>query len=86
MSINGLIGNANLIDETATADIYRGVEFVRRLSQESALALRFVTIAAEMIPDIDLQQFPCPVLTIYRQLVPPWKKAHEPRHQSNGGI
>jgi MinD-like ATPase involved in chromosome partitioning or flagellar assembly len=86
MPINGLIGNANLIDETAAADIYRGVEFVQRLSQESALALRFVTIAAELLPDIDLQRIPCPVLTIYRQLVPPWKKAQVPQHQSNGGI
>ncbi len=76
MPINGLIGNANLIDETTAADVYRGVEFVEQLSQESGLPLRFITAAAELLPDIDLNRIPCPVLTIYRQLVPPWKKAH----------
>ncbi len=76
MPINGLVGNANLIDETTAADVYRGAEFVQRLARESALALRFVTVAAELLPEIDTNRFPCPVLTIYRQLVPPWKKAH----------
>jgi len=85
MSINGLIGNANLIDETTPADIYRGVEFVQRLSKESALALRFVTVADELLPEIDMERMACPVLTIYRQLVPPWKKARVPQHQFNGG-
>ena len=85
MSINGLVGNANLIDETTAADVYQGVEFMQRLSEESGLALRFVTIAAELVPNIELPAMPCPVLTIYRQLVPPWKKAQVPQHQPIGG-
>ena len=85
MPINGLVGNANLIDETTAADVYQGAEFMERLSQESGLALRFVTIAAELLPQIELPEISCPVLTIYRQLVPPWKKAQVPQHQSIGG-
>lgn len=85
MPVNGLVGNANLIDQTTPADIHRGVEFVRRLSKKSALAVRFVTIAAELLPEIDLKKIPCPVLTIYRQLVPPWKKAQLPPQLFNGG-
>ena len=80
MPINGLIGNANLIDETSTADVYRGTEFVERLSKESALPLRFVTVPVELIADIDLKKISYPILTIHRQLVPPWKRAHKLSH------
>ena len=76
MPVNGLIGNANLIDETTAADVYQGVEFVERLSRESGLPLQFITVAAELLPEIDMERVPCPVLTIFRQLVPPWKKAN----------
>jgi MinD-like ATPase involved in chromosome partitioning or flagellar assembly len=85
MPINGLVGNANLIEETTPADVYNGVEFVQRLAKESALALHFVTVAAELLPQMDMRRIPCPVLTIHRQLLPPWKKAHLRQHSTNGG-
>lgn len=77
MSINGLIGNANLIDETTPDDIIRGYEFVARLSDQSGLPLHFVTAAADLLADIDVSRIGCPILTIRRQLVPPWEKAHK---------
>jgi len=75
LSITGLIGNANLIDETTVDDIYEGYEFVNGLSKESGLPLEFITVATELLPKIDMQRFNCPVLVLERQLVPPWKKA-----------
>ncbi|MBW2568366.1 MAG: cobalamin biosynthesis protein CbiA [Deltaproteobacteria bacterium] len=75
MTINGIIGNANLIDETTVGHIYEGYDFVEQLSKESRLPLKFVTVAAELMPDIDIRRFHCPVLQIKRQLVPPWKRA-----------
>lgn len=86
MSINGLIGNANLIDETTADDIYRGADFVQRLAKKSALPLRFVTIAAELLPSIDMQRICAPVLTIYRQLVPPWRKARDLQPRGDKGV
>ena len=77
LPITGLIGNANLIDETATDDIYSGYEFVQELSVESGLPLEFITVAREILPEIDLNHFSCPVLPIARQLVPPWLKARD---------
>ncbi len=77
MSISGLIGNANLIDETTPEDIIRGYEFVAQLSEKSGLPLHFVTAAADLLPDIDASRISCPILTIRRQLVPPWKKAYK---------
>lgn len=75
LSISGIIGNANLIDETTVEDIYTGYDFVSGLSRESGLALKFVTVAAELMSKIDIKHFTCPVLLIERQLVPPWKRS-----------
>jgi len=74
ISMTGIIGNANLIDETTAEDVYRGYDFVRLLASQSGLPLAFITVAAELMPQIDCHRFACPVLTIERQLVPPWKK------------
>ena len=80
MTITGLIGNANLIDETRAEDIYSGYEFVQSLSQESGLALEFITVSQELLPEIDMKRFSCAVLPIARQLVPPWLKVSEFRN------
>ena len=77
LSMNGIIGNANLIDETRCEDIYNGYDFFQALSVESQLPLAFITVARELLSDTDLERFECPVLPIDRQLVPPWKKAKE---------
>jgi hypothetical protein len=75
LSISGIIGNANLIDETTVEDIYTGYDFALGLSKESRLPLKFVTVAAKLMPEIDIKHFTCPVLLIERQLVPPWKRS-----------
>ncbi len=75
LAVDGIIGNANLIDETSADEIYNGYEFVNGLSEQSDLALEFITVARELLPAIDVRRFCCPVLPIDRQLVPPWKKA-----------
>ena len=75
MSINGIIGNANLIDDTNTGMIYDGYDFVTMVSKESGLPLEFITVPAWLDDEIDKNRFLCPVLVLQRQLVPPWKKA-----------
>jgi hypothetical protein len=80
LPITGLIGNANLIDETSAEDIYGGYEFVQTVSQESGLPLEFITVSQELLPKIDMKRFSCAVLPIARQLVPPWLKVSEFRN------
>jgi len=75
LRINGLIGNANLINETTVDDIYRGYDFATALSAESRLPLEFITATSQLIPRLDTRRFSCPVLPIERQLVLPWMKA-----------
>lgn len=77
LPITGLIGNANLIDETTAAEIYEGYDFVNRLAKESGLPLEFITASSDLMPQIDQKRFDCPILVLQRQLVPPWKKASQ---------
>ncbi|MDJ0986809.1 MAG: cobalamin biosynthesis protein CbiA [Desulfobacterales bacterium] len=77
LTVNGLIGNANLIDDTAPDDIYDGYHFVNDLSKRSGLPLELITVNRALWASIDMHQFTCPVLPIDRQLVPPWQKPVE---------
>jgi hypothetical protein len=77
IAVNGIIGNANLIDDTSVDDIYNGYDFMKALSIEGRLPLEFITASVELLSEIDMGRFSCPVLPIERQLVPPWKKAVE---------
>ena len=77
LTITGLVGNANLIDETSVQDIYRGYEFVQSVARESGLPLAFITVSQELLSQIDMKRFDCAVLPIARQLVPPWMKVSE---------
>jgi hypothetical protein len=72
MTIDGIIGNANLIEETTVDSIYEGYEFVSDLSRETGLPLEFITVENRLLPLMDLHNLKCPVLTIDRQLSPPW--------------
>ncbi|MFO7666106.1 MAG: cobalamin biosynthesis protein CbiA [Desulfobacterales bacterium] len=75
MSISGIIGNANLIDETTVDTIYEGYDFVSSVSGETGLPLEFITFSSRLSDEIDINRFSCPVMKLRRQLVPPWKKA-----------
>jgi len=76
LKITGIAGNANLIDDTTCENIYDGYEMLQELSLETNLKIEFITIAADILPKIDIDKFKCPVLPIHRGLVPPWKKSN----------
>jgi len=75
LPITGFIGNANLIDDTEASHIYEGHDFMVSLSRHSGLPTRFITVPEHVWPFMDTARLTCPVLSIKRQLVPPWKKA-----------
>jgi hypothetical protein len=75
MPMSGIIGNANLIDETTADTIYGGYDFVLKVSQETGLPLEFITVPSRISDEMDMKRLLCPVLKLSRQLVPPWKKA-----------
>ncbi|MCP4694928.1 MAG: cobalamin biosynthesis protein CbiA [Desulfobacterales bacterium] len=72
LTINGVAGNANMMHETTVEDLYAGHDFVREYSEKIDLPLRFITVSRELLPEVDLTRFTCPVLPIDRRLTPPW--------------
>jgi RecA/RadA recombinase len=74
MRITGWIGNAHLLDETTIDHIQEGYELMRALSKASELPLICITAGEALIPETRKMALACPVLTIHRQLVPPWLK------------
>lgn len=74
MCISGIIGNANLINDTDINTIYEGYEFVSTVSNKTGLPLEFITIPSALSGKVDMKRFSCPVLILRRQLVPPWIK------------
>jgi RecA/RadA recombinase len=75
LTATGLVGNANLIDDTSPSEIEEGYDFVKKLSEESGLPLAFITAATDLLPRLDTDRFTCPVLPVHRQLVPPWRRS-----------
>ncbi len=75
MPVTGLVGNANLMDETTPEHIYEGYEFMVNLSEHTGLEIEFITSPIGLLPLLDQNRFSHPVLPIERQLVPPWKQA-----------
>jgi hypothetical protein len=73
LTVTGIVGNANLIDETTPEEILNGYKFMVSLSEETGLPLFFVTAVEELMVKLDLTGVQCPILPVRRQLVPPWK-------------
>lgn len=73
LAFTGLVANTNLIDETTVDGIYRGYDLVSEVAAQTSLALICVTVPEHLLPTIDRKRFSCPVLSIVRHLVPPWK-------------
>jgi hypothetical protein len=72
LKVTGLVGNANLIDDTESSQVIEGYRFVKSLAAESGLPLVFVAVPHHLLADCDTGDWGCPVLPIRRQLVPPW--------------
>ena len=75
LKITGLIGNANLIDETTPDHIHRGYDFLMDVSHATGLKSEFITASSNLIPQLETEKFSCPVLRINRKLNLPWKRS-----------
>jgi energy-coupling factor transporter ATP-binding protein EcfA2 len=75
ISITGIVGNANLMEETTVDDIIKGYEFCRQVADRGKIPLAFITAPAPLLTQLPKSDIQCPVLALKRQLVPPWKRA-----------
>jgi RecA/RadA recombinase len=85
MTITGIVGNANLMEETRAQDIMAGYEFSRQVAAAGNMPLLFITAPAALLPRLDKKDIQCPVLALRRQLVPPWKQAEDLGPASKNG-
>jgi len=74
-AVTGWVANPHLLDETVADDVYQGADFVNHLAERTGLPLVFVTAPAELVDGLDAERIGRPLLSIRRQLVPPWKQA-----------
>ena len=77
MKITGIVSNANMMQDTTMEHIQQGYDFVLRLAERSGLPVEFITVPDALKKANDLTRFACPLLTIKRQLVPPWLQAED---------
>ncbi len=75
IKITGLVSNANLLDETSLEHIYQGYDLVRQVSAQTGLPVEFITAIPDIKSQLNPDRITCPVLTIDRHLIPPWKHA-----------
>lgn len=74
MAVDRWVGNAHLLDETTVEHVYQGDAFMASLSEAGGPTVEFVTAPYHLLGQIDSTRLNRPVLPIYRQLVPPWRK------------
>lgn len=77
MKISGIVSNANMMQDTTMEHIRQGYDFILRFADRSGLPLEFITVPDKLQKTNDMTRFSCPLLTIKRQLVPPWLQAEE---------
>ncbi|WP_231716357.1 cobalamin biosynthesis protein CbiA [Desulfosarcina alkanivorans] len=75
MTVTGIIGNANLMEDTTEQDILEGYNFSRQVARAGNVPLAFITSPVGLLTRLDKKDIQCPVLALKRQLVPPWKQA-----------
>lgn len=73
LKVTGWIGNSHLLDETTVDHIRQGYSMMQALAQSSGLPL-VCMCAAESLARQAASFVACPLLTIRRQLVPPWRQ------------
>lgn len=74
LKVTGLVSNANLIDETRPEHIYKGYDLLKDVSDATGLEIKFITALSHILPQLELDDFTCPVLPIDRKLSLPWKR------------
>jgi hypothetical protein len=75
LAVTGIVGNANLMEETTVDDIMSGYGFCRRVADAGKIPLLFITSPASLLTRLPKSAIHCPVLPLKRQMMPPWKRS-----------
>lgn len=75
LKFTGFISNSHLIDETDYEVIKEGYDLVNKLSKKTNLPVRFISGKNNVLENIDMTEFKCPILPLTRSMLKPWERA-----------
>lgn len=78
MKFTGLISNSHMIEETTPELLLEGYQLALAVGSETGLPLFFISAQFEVLKEMDLSQFDCPVLPLTRSMLKPWEKRSGP--------
>lgn len=73
LKMTGVIANTHLMDETDRDVFLKGLDLAKTLAEESGLRLEFATIDKQLYSCFKDEEVGCPLLTIDRRMIPPWR-------------
>lgn len=74
LKVTGLVDNTHLMDETDLPCLLDGLAYSKAVSQALGVPLVFVTCIAPLLTEFMRSATPCPVLSLTRRMLPPWKR------------
>ncbi len=74
LSIEGLIVNTHLVDETTPDVIMAGLKIAKDVSKKSNIPIKFAAVMKDLLAKMDGKKIGLPILPLTRCLLPPWKK------------
>ncbi len=83
LRIEGLVSNTHLMDETEPDEVRRGYQFVKEMEKSTGLPVLIVAAESHLIDDgsggggVRADEFDCPLLPLYRFMLPPWLSAKQ---------
>ena len=77
LTVEGLVDNSHLIEETEPNVIYRGYELALKVGRKRSIPLKFIAVEENILKRIDPGRIDCDILPIHRFMVPPWIQRRE---------
>ena len=78
LKFTGLISNTHLINETTPEVVLEGYRMAEMVARESGLPLQFVSAKRNVLAEMDVSVFECPVLPLTRSMLKPWERKENP--------
>jgi hypothetical protein len=74
LTVNGIVDNSHLIEETELEVVERGYELAEKVSRKTSIPLKFIAIEKTVLERIETGWIECDILPIERLMTPPWKR------------
>jgi hypothetical protein len=76
ISVDRIVVNSHLIDETTPAVIEEGIGLGERVARETGAAIAFVAVQRDMLEQFDAVGCAYPVMVLDRLMLKPWEPSN----------